>query len=381
MPSLPSMPRFGNIAFAGGTVAVALVTGFLMQSGSSDRETPKRVASLEPNAVLVKSPETRTTVDSPAQPVPVAEKKDAPSAIAPAAAIVSQAPEAADLTAASLGLVGSMVKKSADKPNLGQATSAPAEIDERIALAPISGEQEISLPALKAPAAPADCKPSLAAEPTAAAMVHLSFRAPCNTGERVIVHHNGMMFTEVTDDAGKLSIKVPALAENALFMVSLATGKTVVANTEVTSLEFYDRALIQWKGQIGLQIHALEFGASYGEEGHVWAENAGNVQRVVSGESGYITRYGDASSPDALFAEVYTFPTLTSKQEGTVQLSVEAEIASATCDREIEAQSIQYISGKKLRVQDLALQMPACDSFGGYLVLKNLLEDLTIANR
>ena len=42
--NLPSMPKIGNIAFAGGTVAIAMVAGFFMQAGSFDRAEPKQVA-------------------------------------------------------------------------------------------------------------------------------------------------------------------------------------------------------------------------------------------------------------------------------------------------------------------------------------------------
>jgi hypothetical protein len=375
MPSLPNIPKIGNIAFAGGTVAVALATGFFMQAGSSDRVEPKRVASLDPNATI-----TSVNAENTAVPAPVVNRDGAP-VVDPSVANVPAEPVSGEIMKPNLDL-GEVVKKTViDKANLMESAIAPAEMDERVALAPVENDLGAPLPALKGPVPPVDCQPSLSVEPTAAAMVQLDFKAPCNTGERVTVHHNGMMFTEVTDKSGKLSITAPALAENALFMVSLATGKTLVANTQVTSLDFYDRAVIQWKGNKGLQIHALEFDANYGEDGHVWAENSGSVQQVVSGERGFITHYGDISSPDALYVEVYTFPTLTSKKEGTVRLSVEAEIASHTCGKEIEAQSFQYVSGEKLRVQDMTLQMPDCDSFGGYLVLKNLLEDLTIAHR
>lgn len=367
LPNLPSMPKIGNIAFAGGTVAIAMVAGFFMQAGSFDRAEPKQVAFLEPSAVASN---------------PVAPSRVVKSDAASVSENTPKKPKTANLMTAGLDLGSSVADKVAGQSNLIDKAATSAEVnDERLALASVEDDRSSPLPALKDPVLPVDCQASLKAESTAAAMVQLEFRAPCNVGERVTVHHNGMMFTEVTDGSGRLSIKVPALAENALFMVSLATGKTLVANTKVSSLEFYDRALVQWKGETGLQIHALEFGADYGEEGHLWAENAGSIQRIVSGESGFITRYGDPSSPDALFAEVYTYPTLTSKQEGTIELSVEAEVVDGSCDKEIAAQSIQYTSGKKLRVQDLSLQMPACDSYGGYLVLKNLLEDLTIAHR
>ena len=51
----------------------------------------------------------------------------------------------------------------------------------------------------------------------AAAMVKLKLDAACLPNERLTVHHNGMIFTEATDDKGQLNVTVPALAEEAVF--------------------------------------------------------------------------------------------------------------------------------------------------------------------
>ena len=44
----------------------------------------------------------------------------------------------------------------------------------------------------------------------------------------------------------------------------------------------------------GLQIHALEFGADYDEEGHVWADRPRDVQDALIAGGGYMTLLGDA---------------------------------------------------------------------------------------
>ena len=82
---------------------------------------------------------------------------------------------------------------------------------------------------------------------------------------------------------------------------------------------------------------------------------------------------------DALMAEVYTFPTLTSDSAGRIGLSVEAEVTAANCGRQIAAQTLQLKPGETLRSRDVTLDMPACDANGDFLVLKNLFEDLKVA--
>lgn len=225
------------------------------------------------------------------------------------------------------------------------------------------------------------CAIDMQAEAAAAAMVLVSLSAPCHADERVTIHHQGMMFTEVMDGAGRLNLTVPALTENASIVAAFPNGEGAAATADVTSLSFYDRVVVQWKGDAGLQLHAREFTDAYFSEGHVWTGAAGDIAATVQGRGGFLTRLGRDDAPDGLLAEVYTFPTGTAKTEGDVLLSVEAEITGANCDTAVAAQTLELRGGDALRTQDLALEMPGCDAAGDFLVLKNLVDDLTIASR
>ena len=223
------------------------------------------------------------------------------------------------------------------------------------------------------------CTHAVTATPAAAAMVTLEIDAPCMVRDRFTVHHNGMMFTDVTDETGKRVLSVPALASDAVFIVSFSNGDGAVARATVTSLEYYDRVVVQWTGDSGFQIHALEYGADYNDTGHVWAGDARDMTDAARGEGGFLARYGADDLQDAHMAEVYSFPSGMTSRAGEVQLSLEAEVTRANCDRDIEAQTIQRRGSGALKVQDVVLAMPDCSAVGDYLVLKNLLNDLKIA--
>lgn len=225
------------------------------------------------------------------------------------------------------------------------------------------------------------CDITMNATPTAGALVDLVLTAPCNASERVTLHHQGLMFTDVLQPDGTLSVSIPALAEQAIFIAAFPSGDGAMATTEVTSLPFYDRVAVQWKGDAGLQLHAREFSAEYFSAGHIWAASAGNLTAAAKGEGGFLTRLGQMDAPDALVAEVYSFPSGTARRAGAVLLSVEAEVMASNCDARIEAQTLEIRDGEPLRTHDLTLEMPGCDTIGDFLVLKNLLEDLTIAAR
>ena len=223
------------------------------------------------------------------------------------------------------------------------------------------------------------CDLTMEAKPIAAAMVEISVNAPCLPNERLALHHNGMVVTQVTDTDGKMTTTMPALSANALFVAAFADGTGASAQVEVSSLAFYDRVVVQWKGDSGLQVHALEYGANYEDDGHVWAAHTPGMDVAARGEGGFISHFGDPEVSDAHIAEAYTFPTGTAARSGEVALTVEAEVTAQNCNREVTAQSLQVSGGKSLKVRDLTLFMPECDAVGDFLVLKNLLNNLTVA--
>ena len=227
--------------------------------------------------------------------------------------------------------------------------------------------------------APPGCVATLTARPLAAAMVDLSLHAPCAPDTRVTLHHNGMMISEQTDAEGSLSLTLPALSETAIFMAAFQNGLTAMAKVEMTSIEIYDRVVVQWQGPGQMQVHALEFGADYGDTGHVWFEAPRDMARAALGKGGFVTVHGRQMPDQDLRAQVYTFPSGTADLSGDIGLTVETEITAETCDRKMEAQALQMLGGRNLTVTDLTLYMPGCDAAGDFLVLKNLLQDLKVA--
>ncbi|MFC3613527.1 hypothetical protein ACFORG_07115 [Lutimaribacter marinistellae] len=215
------------------------------------------------------------------------------------------------------------------------------------------------------------CDVTARAQPAAMASVELTVEAPCFGNQRAAIHHSGLVFTDVTDETGALQVTVPALSETAVFVVAFPNGKGAVTMAKVSDLDDYERVVLQWSGVDGLQIHAREFGASYGEQGHVWHAAAEGY--------GHVVRLGDAETFAPQLAEVYSFPLARNVQAGTIDLTVEAEVTSANCGRDISAQSLERRGASSLRTRDLILAMPDCDATGDFLVLNNLVEDLKIA--
>lgn len=332
------------IAIAG-TAACALGIGFFMQYG---RDVPSAQA---PHSQSAAAP-VETTIETPVE--------------SSAAEIVSRS---------DLDLTGAVLVTA----NVAAQTKARVLPDVATDVATDAG----TLPRTPAdPVTPAmGCPLQAQATETAAALIRVTLQAPCFPNERVTLHHNGMMFTEITDLDGNLTVEIPALAEQAYVIAAFANGKGAVARTRVVALAGFDRVVLQWSGGQGFQIHAREYGAAYGEAGHVWSGSAHTSADADAGAGGFVTRLGNPDTLAPQIAEVYTFPTASARRPGTVALSVEAEVTGTNCGRDLSAQVLGMSPGQPLRTRDLTLAIPDCSAVGDFLVLNNLVDDLKIAGK
>lgn len=222
------------------------------------------------------------------------------------------------------------------------------------------------------------CEPSLSALPAPGAVVQLRLDAPCYKNQRILIEHAGLEFADATGADGSFQVDIPALSEFQQYSITFADGNSVVAKTLSLSLTGYDRVAISWQGAPGLHINALEFGAGFGEQGHVW-ENAAGEAGAENGRGGYLLQLGNPGVENPRLAEIYTFPPERASAGGTVRLIVEAEVTGDSCGQYISGRSVQMSAESGLSGTNIALTMPDCEAGGGFLVLNNLFLDMNIA--
>ncbi|WP_420568922.1 hypothetical protein [Thalassovita sp.] len=330
--------RASSIALSFGAVAVAIGSGYFMENSA-----PTVSSNIMPSPILVAA-----MPPADPQPAPQSDLRNV------------------ELTASPLPEIPA---------DIFQELNMPSQGIQRVAVT----EKEIVVPQPVEVQGGFSCSIEMTAEPTIAAMVNIEIRSACLPGTRVTLHHNGLMITEMTDDQGELFLTMPALSETSVFIADFGQDNSAITTVQVPSLRFYDRAVVQWQGVASLHLHALEFGAQFGEDGHIWDQHTGDLEKTIHGESGFLSLIGDPALPEGMQAQVYTFPSGTTSRVGDIQLEIEAEVTDATCGREISAQSLQISEASVPRVQELQLTMPDCDAIGDFLVLKNVLEDLKVA--
>lgn len=346
------MSRMKKYALAGGTFAVAMGIGFVMQngdalaarfSGEGEADVAVRAAGLapasgiQPGAQPAADPAPEAGILLAAAPVP-----DQPTGEEIAAATME--PPAAEIPLIEVNLEGEPVLESMAEPASAGADTA--------------------------------CDISLLAKPAEAAMVTVALHAPCQPSTRVTLYHQGLIFSDITDADGFFAAEVPALAERAVFVAALADGEGALAETQIPDLAMYERAVLQWQGTRGLGLHALEGNADYGSEGHVWSGAARDASAAADG-LGFLTRLGNAETDAPFQAEIYSIP----RDASEVWLSIEAEVMDQNCGQPVGAQTLQFNSNGRLEARDLEMTLPGCEAVGDFLVLHNMLEDLTLASR
>ncbi len=319
------------------SLVVAAASGQYMQSGNSDR-----LRNLETQAVIV--------AGSPMSPIPVS--------ITPLSSLTPR-----------------KLPELPDTPFLPQ-----------IALAALSVPQDpapIKLPLAEEtpPSFGGACVSSLTVDVGPSAMLLMHLKAPCAADQSVVVSESGLMFTAIADKDGVLELDVPAMAENSRLQVQLSAGETLSAMAEVPELALFNRVAVQWAATDAFGLHALEFGANFGQPGDVSAGNPGTPSNAMMAKGGFLTKLGAGEGPSALFAEVYTFPTGLSTKAGAVKLVIEAPITKATCGREMSAKTLQT-KGKAAPAMDgLTMTMPACDAanIGQFVELPDVLPEVVVA--
>lgn len=223
------------------------------------------------------------------------------------------------------------------------------------------------------------CSMVLTTTASAAAMISIELSASCEPNQQFVLQQGDLKITGKTSVVGLASIQMPALSQNPKVSVVFDDGQAASSEVEVLDFSDYDRVALQSSGRSGLSIHALEFGADYGQAGHVWKEAPRTIEHAQSAFGGFMTRLDLVDSADALHAEIYSFPSGTARRDGAIRLSVEAEITAFNCGTKVSAQTLQPKALTGVEVVDLILLMPECDAVGDFLVLNNLLRDLKIA--
>ncbi|MFO6465240.1 hypothetical protein ACK8OR_12670 [Jannaschia sp. KMU-145] len=220
-----------------------------------------------------------------------------------------------------------------------------------------------------------DCAVTLDTAPLAAAMVSVEISAPCDAGVRADIVQGDLHVAIALDEDGRAALDIPALSPAPLVAVSIADRDPVSALTEARDLGSYRRAALVWAQAAGLELHAFEGEADYGDPGHVSPETPHTIARTLAGNGGFLTVLGDPTFDDARMALIYTSPA-----EQAVAVAIEVPVTEANCGTEVVAATIQTAPGVTAEMHPLTFAVPGCDAVGDLVILGDLPAPVALAS-
>ena len=179
-----------------------------------------------------------------------------------------------------------------------------------------------------------------------------------------MIRHAGLSFTAQTSPDGLLRLQLPALEVDALVAAYFGGSAMAMARVSVPDAAEQVRVAVQ-------MAFPAQFDLRAEEDGQVFI---GSVGGTGDGSHNKILPLGTAKVAQPLLAQVYTFP---EASLATANLTVEVRITPETCGRSFPAETVLTRGGDVTR-STMMIAVPHCGTSGDILLLKNLLQDLTL---
>ncbi len=371
-----------RLARAVSVLAVAILLGHFVQTVSANKTaqaTPATPAS-DPKIIVPVAAGPQAAVT----PAISASQPAAMSPIEKSAAAAAPADHAKQVPSAVIAGMTRAAVLPFPQPNITLAATTPTD-------APAKPARVESVPAIITTTAPepsivpkamevllqpeGSCQNEMDLAVVADAIIEITLLSPCHPSERLVLRHGPLAVTVKTTAQGSAFLKIPALDANGQISLRFVDGAVIDGVVQVPDLAKLRRFAVQWMDRDTFGVNAFESGSAYGGPGHISAANPGKLPLTGNADGGYLMILGDADATPAMLAEVYTYPAGINLP---VELSIESEVTATTCGRELLGEVITSDGGQS-DVSDLMLAMPDCTAMGDILVLKNPVQDLTVA--
>jgi hypothetical protein len=218
--------------------------------------------------------------------------------------------------------------------------------------------------------------------------------APCRAQQLAIFTYAGAIFIKSLDQDGRTAFTLDCFAGDSEPLTIRFEDQTTVVRRPVVGEDMRDfsKVAIVWSSTVDLDLHAFEYSATFGSQGHVWSEQPRSLDEAASARDG--RGHGFLSTASAggeigMNMEVYTFVHQRGEAGGVVKLAVEyksrgAKPAGRFCGSgdlaELRFKAYILERDSPLRTLDLAFAPVPCgvDISPGAQINARLIPDLII---
>ncbi len=224
-------------------------------------------------------------------------------------------------------------------PDVSQIAGGEANVETEIRIAAVQtdeagstreraqAEEAAQLP--KSPAATPSvsqdaCTTNMSTRPGQGGMVRVEIQANCNASQTFVLLHAGLEFGGRFSPNGAAELEIPVLEISPEISVRFDDGAIATAplNFDLRSVEQTHRVAIAWTAPVNLDLHAFEYSAGFGADGHVWEQNPRQFRDVRRPGGGFHSSF-PAAAIDGQSIEVYTFWTNRRTQPGFMRIVVD----------------------------------------------------------
>lgn len=221
-------------------------------------------------------------------------------------------------------------------PDVSQIAVGEANVETEIRIAAVQtedagstrdraqAEEAAQLPPSPAAIGPADCTPSLSTRPGQGGMVRIGVAADCYASRTFVLLHAGLEFGGRFSADGVAEMEIPVLEIAPEISARFDDGVIATAplNVDLRSVEQTHRVAIAWTAPVNLDLHAFEYSAGFGADGHVWEQNPREFRDVRRPGGGFHSSF-PATAVNGQSIEVYTFWANRRTQPGFMRIVVD----------------------------------------------------------
>ncbi len=386
-PGLPSQPRVAAVepsaanvqgARTGGSLTLRSVTSMFRPAPSAPRpeavESP-RVAVASQTSAARPQVQGTASLSNAGVVTERAAQIIVPLASDSAASRTGETPQAPSLPVeqqvTALGLPQSprapSVNNSSDSNEVRTAALTPVEPS-------VPDVNETPVP----DAAIASCDANMIASAKLGEVLAVTLTSECRPNSLVTVGYSGLEVDSVTDASGRLQIDLPAFDEETTITARFVDGTEAETDIVVRGIDRVARVAIAWNGDINLDLHALEYTASEGSDGHVWEQNPRSYRDSRRNGGGYLTQLG---LPGARQVEVYTLPVSRRTQAGVVNTQVRVSEGAESCNDRVQVLSLYNNQALTSDRNTVSIETAGCGTGGDIVSFSSAVRDITVAQR
>ena len=165
-------------------------------------------------------------------------------------------------------------------------------------------------------------EPAINVDPRPAGRTVLRVASPCHAGSIAELRHSDLRLAIPLDGEGRGEVEVLGFASRSSAVLWFRDGREIAFDLPFIGMRNLTRVALAWDAPVVLDLHAFEFGADAGGEGHVHPGNRRSFDDIRRRGGGFLTTYSSISGIGQNM-QVYSFWQRRSNRAGVVDLAID----------------------------------------------------------